>query len=356
MAWKERFGALFYFAHNRTSRCIDMGQDRTKGACTVDGFGTLTALMPEELRRVLERLPPWVRDDVQEIRLRAGQAVAVGIRGTERYVTAGGVTTAQAEAALCCQEPWLRQMIDNACEQSVYAHQEELKRGFLPAPRGCRIGIAGTAVVENGSIVGYRHITSLCMRVARDHRGCAAELASRLCADGVAGALICGEPSSGKTSLLRDLLREFSVRHLSVAVVDERGELTGGGVPTGCDSLRGAPKALGIEQAIRCLSPRVVVFDELGGAEEIRAVTQALYCGVPIVASVHCRHPRELLYREGLAQALHGAVFPYVVQLHGATKPGEIVAVRRVEEWLSEMAGDSVDFSDRQRMRSVQVS
>ena len=322
----------------------------------MDGFEALTALMPEELRRILGRLPSAVCDEVQEIRLRAGQAVALGIRGTERYVTAGGVATVEAEAAFCCESRWLRQVVDNACEQSVYAHQEELKHGFLPAPRGCRIGIAGTAVVENGSIVGYRHITSLCMRVARDHRGCAAELASRLCADGVAGALVCGEPSSGKTSLLRDLLCEFSSRRLSVAVVDERGELTGNGVPTGCDSLRGAPKACGIGQAIRCLSPRVVVFDELGGTEEIRAVTQALYCGVPVVASVHCRHPRELLYREGLAQALRGAVFPYVVQLRGAIRPGEIIAVRRVEEWLDEIVGNSVGLSDGQWVRSVQVS
>lgn len=318
----------------------------------MDGWTTLLALLPEELHRVLRRLPPSVSTQVQELRLRAGQAVALGIRGEERYVTAGGVVTVQADAALVCDEHWLRLVIDRVCEHSVYAHQEELKCGFLPAPDGCRIGIAGTAVLEHGEIVSYRHITSLCMRVAREHRGCAASLAARLCADGVAGALICGEPSSGKTSLLRDLLREFSARRLSVAVVDERGELTGSGVPFGCDGLRGSPKALGIEQAIRCLSPRVVVFDELGGVREVEAVRQALYSGVPVVASVHCRNPEELFRREGLAETLYSGAFPYLVQLRGPTAPGEIAVVRRVEEWLRETVGTVTDLFDGHRVRT----
>lgn len=322
----------------------------------MNGWDTLLSLLPDELVRVLRRLPPSAHTQVQELRLRAGQAVALGIRGEERYVTLGGAVTVQADAALWCEERWLRQVTDRVCEHSVYAHQEELKRGFLPAPGGCRIGIAGTAVVENGEIVSYRNITSLCMRVAREHHGCAAALAARLCSDGVSGALICGEPSSGKTSLLRDLLREFAARRLSVAVVDERGELTGGGVPFGCDSLRGAPKALGIEQAIRCLSPRVVVFDELGGVAELAAVRQALYSGVPVVASIHCRRPEELIYRDGLTETLRSGAFPYLVQLRGSAAPGEIVAVRRVEEWLYEIAGDPLGLSDGNRMRLARLS
>ncbi len=326
-----------------------------EGVSTVDGWRVVLSLLPDELRGLLRRLPPSVTERVQEVRLRTGQAVALGMRGEERYLTAGGALTVQAAAALRCEERWVRYVVERASEHSSYAHQEELKRGFLPAPDGCRIGIAGTAVVEHGDIVSYRNITSVCMRVARPHRGCATELAARLCADGVEGALICGEPSSGKTSLLRDLLREFSERRLAVTVVDERGELTGG-VSTGCDRLCGAPKAQGIEQAIRCLAPRVVVFDELGGADEVAAVRQALYSGVPVVASVHCRRPQELLHRAGLAEALYGGAFPYLVLLRGASEPGRIAAVRRVEDWLHEMDGRASCFFDRRRLWDAGVS
>ncbi len=307
-----------------------------------DGFDTLLTLLPEELRRGLSRLPTDVKAQVQELRLRAGQAVCVGIRGREHYVTADGAFTDYAGGALHCTTVWLRQTVDRACEQSVYAHQEELRHGFLPAPVGCRIGVAGTAVLEQGRIVSYRNVTSLCLRVAREHYGCAYELAERLCGDGIHGALIGGEPSSGKTSLLRDLLREFAGRRISAVAVDERGELTGG-TPINCDVLRGTPKAQGITQAIRCLAPRVIVFDELGNTEELQAVHGALTCGVPVVASVHCRRPQELLRREGMTEALRSGAFAYMVQLRGCACPGEIADVIRTEEWLSEAVWNTAD-------------
>lgn len=108
--------------------------------------------------------------------------------------------------------------------------------------------------------------------------GCADPLLNRLLQGGrIAGALICGEPSSGKTSLLRDMARQLSDgsrgRRYHVAVVDERGELGADrGLPE-CDVLLYCPKEKGIEQAVRCLAPDVVLFDELGTPEETRAVT-----------------------------------------------------------------------------------
>ena len=155
----------------------------------VDGLESMIHLLPTELRCVLGRLPFSITKDVQEVRLRAGQAVALGIRGEERYVTAGGVCTVSSEAAVRCEERWLRAVVDRVCEQSVYAHQEELRCGFLSAPNGCRVGVAGTAVVEHGRVISFRNITSVCVRVARQHRGCAAHLAERLFGDGVVAFL-----------------------------------------------------------------------------------------------------------------------------------------------------------------------
>ncbi len=304
-----------------------------------NGWHTVCSLLPEPLGRALNALPPGVRFQVQEIRLRAGQAVTVGIRGTEQVITPAGMVSTCAAEGLFCPEEWLRQVVDRVCDHSVYAHQEELRCGFFAAPGGCRIGIAGTAVTENGRVISYRNLTSLCIRVAREHRGCAAALAEQLCRGGVVhSALLCGEPSSGKTSLLRDLLRELTARRLSVTAVDERGELTGG-VAVGCDILRGTPKAVGVEQAVRCLAPRAVVFDELGGAEELHAVRQALHSGVAVITSVHAGTAAEVLRREGVRELLYSGAFAYVGILRGCCAPGELSRLIRVEEWLNEMDG-----------------
>lgn len=313
----------------------------------MDGYASLLSVFPESLQKVLQRVPSA---QVHEIRLRAGQAVAVSTRGVEWYVTDSGELTERVSDAVHCDVAWLRDIVDRVCQQSVYAHGEELRYGFLLAPNGCRIGVAGTAVTECGRVVGYRQITSLCFRIAREHRGCASDLARFLCQRGVAGALVCGEPSSGKTTLLRDLIREFTQRRLSVAVVDERGELTGNGILIGCDILRGAPKADGIVQAIRCLAPRVVVFDELGDAEETEAVRKAVTCGVPVIASVHGRCPEEIYRRDALRPALTSGVFDYLVQLRGCHAPGEIASVIRTEEW-NESGRNAVDLFGGNRLR-----
>ena len=168
-------------------------------------------------------------------------------------------------------------------------------------------------------------------------------LAQVLCGDSVHSALICGEPSCGKTSLLRDLLHEFSARQLSVSVVDERGELAWREL-SGCDILHGTPKREGVEHAVRCLAPQVIVFDELGTAEA-EAVRGAVNSGVPVVASAHCRQVKELLQRDGIAALLRGGAFMYTVRMCGRDKPGEIAEILQTEVWLRETTGDAADCS-----------
>lgn len=307
----------------------------------------LLSWLPSPLGRVLARIPTDSAKQIHEVRLYAGRAVAVGIGGGLRFVTENGALTV-SPTLWRCEDVWIREIVDRACRQSLYAYGEELRHGFLPAPAGCRIGVAGTAVTAEGVITGYRRITSLCIRIARDHSGCADALARIICHDGVQGLLLCGEPSSGKTTILRELIRECTARGQAMAVVDERGELTDGDVPCGCDVLRGAPKAMGILQAIRTLSPRAVVFDELGGDEEIASITQALVCGVPVIASIHSGSLEELRRRESLYTSLGS--FTFLAQLSGREQPGEIAAVVRTEDWY-ENGGNAVDLFSGDRLR-----
>ena len=92
---------------------------------------------------------------------------------------------------------------------------------------GHRAGICGTAVVNNGKIVNIRDITSINVRIAREHKGCADSLYNKIIAVS-GGVLICGAPCSGKTTVLRDLARLLSTKgKKNVALIDERGELAG---------------------------------------------------------------------------------------------------------------------------------
>ena len=319
----------------------------------MNGLEAALAVLPLSLRERLNSLPPKLRFAVQEIRLRAGQPVCLTAAGENGYLSStSSMVTKRTENTVMCPPEWIDHIFDTACECSVYAHQEELRCGYITTRSGCRIGVAGTAVLEAGRIVSYRSITSLCIRVAREHTGCAATIAERICENGrIHSALLCGEPSSGKTSLLKDLANQLADRHLPVAIVDERGELSRGGATAGCDVLLNVPKAAGIEQAVRSLSPRVLIFDELGNGNEIRAVMEGLYRGVPAITSVHCYLSEQLLHRAALRDALKNGAFEYLFFLQGHQRPGQIKRWIRTEEWLREMDGLGVAYTDGHRHR-----
>mgnify|MGYP007003684630 FL=1 len=58
----------------------------------------------------------------------------------------------------------------------MYNRQNEIVNGFVTMYGGHRAGICGTAVVNNGKIVNIRDITSINVRIAREHKGCADSL------------------------------------------------------------------------------------------------------------------------------------------------------------------------------------
>ncbi len=299
----------------------------------MNGFESAIKIFPESLRSILLKVPTKIKQCTQEIRLRVGQAVCLGYNGHEQYITPQGEVCVTDNNALICSDVWIQQTVDTLCGGSFYAHQEEWKNGFLTTSDGCRVGIAGTALTEQGKIVGYRDITALCVRVAREHQGCAQSLLPYLYDGKVHSLLLCGEPSGGKTSILRDAIRLLKNERLSVSVVDERGELSRN--VAGCDVLKFASKVGGLEQAIRCLAPQVVAFDELGGKEEWEAIKEGMLRGVPTVTSVHCANPQELLYRDG-AELLYHGIFEYIVVLKGRAKPGTIDKIYKTKEWLCE--------------------
>jgi stage III sporulation protein AA len=185
--------------------------------------------------------------------------------------------------------------------------------GYITAPGGHRIGLCGQAVVQGGQMSGIRQVRSLCIRVARDVPGVAEKIPC-----GTGSILIIGRPGSGKTTFLRDLIRQRSENCTgSVAVVDERGELFPGGTnfSTGnrTDILIGCSKGQGIDMLLRTMGPTTIAVDEITSERDCESLIRAGWCGVSLLATAHASSVDELRRRPLYRTLLEQEVFKRVV-------------------------------------------
>lgn len=300
---------------------------------------------------VLSLLPNEVKHQTQEIRLRVNRPVSLCCSRGIYFINENGTPSCRVAAGnLIAEKKDLEESFRYLCGYSVYSHQNEIRNGYLTLCGGHRVGIGGTAVYQQGEVGGMRDISSLNIRVARQIPGAADELVGSLKDRISEGLLIVGEPSSGKTTLLRDLARQISGGHCGrirkVTVVDERGELAGTsfGVPQNdlgpcCDVLDGFPKAEGILQAVRALSPEVILCDELGSEQEAQAVLQGLNAGVAMVASIHAGSIAELLKRKQALLLLETGAFGSVAFLEGCRRPGKLAGIYKAGDLLAQADG-----------------
>lgn len=299
----------------------------------------------------LLQVPAEIREQAFDIHLKAGQPLSVcGREGVFFLRGSGGVTRALTDDLLCVSQEEMQEIFVKICAHSVFSHEREIQNGYVLVQSQYRVGICGTAVTDQEGVKSFRDISAMVFRIPREVRGCG----DRLFLDSVdltRGVLLLGEPSSGKTTLLRDIARSLSTGKFSpprrVAVLDERGEIEGGFDLGPCaDVIRGCPKAKAFDVALRMLSPEFLVCDELS-ADDLDAVKQSVFAGVPLLASVHGR--KEDLQRRPLCKSLlETGAFGTVVSLAGRENPGEISCMEmRQAGDTHEGFGDIDDFAER---------
>lgn len=259
----------------------------------------LPKVLPEWMRKDVDNLG---RDNLQELRLRLGKPPELAMGS--KYVDLRRAVTAD-DLNFCV----------NAASRYSPWSADTVRYGYLTAAGGHRIGICGQAAVHQGSIQSIRTLSSLCIRVARDFSGIAANLSD--CAGSI---LIIGSPGCGKTTLLRDLIRQISnQRRGSIAVVDERGELfpVNAGFDTGkrTDVITGCRKREGIDMVLRCMGPATIAVDEITAEEDCEALLRVGRCGVDLLATTHACSRADLRSRPIYQKLWEQNLFQWIVIL-----------------------------------------
>lgn len=303
----------------------------------------LSCLCPK-IAEALARIPDSVKDKAQEIRLRTGCPLTICAQNETWFLKRNGSLSRlpAGESLFIAEREDLEESFRGICGYSVYSHQNEIKNGYITLRGGHRAGICGTAVCTEGEVSGIRDISSINLRIARQIDGAAASVFKALGGAPLGGVLLAGPPASGKTTILRDLAKNLSYGALGafykVAVIDERGELSGSyaGISRNnlglCDILNGYPKEEGILQAVRCLSPDYIVCDEAGSMKEICSIEEGVNAGVRLIASIHAGSEEELVRRKQVRRLLQTGAFQHIVLLGDRSSPGRIQRVYKEGE------------------------
>jgi len=277
---------------------------------------SILQLFPQEYRTLWRRVSEE-QDKIQEIRLRVRKPVIIYCGGREFFHSETGelISVAGNCSKHIVTERELERILQHICHYSPYAYEEELRRGFVTVAGGHRVGVVGQVVLEeDGSVRTIKNVSCLNIRVSHQIRGAADDVMCRLYRNQrLKSTLIVSPPGCGKTTMLRDMIRQVSDGNsygpgMTVGVVDERSELAGSylGIPQNdlgmrTDVLDGCPKREGMLMLLRSMSPDVLAIDEVGDQGEWDVLRRASACGCKLLATVHGENLADVEQRFGIS-------------------------------------------------------
>jgi len=314
------------------------------------GFNQVQPYLSERIRQALEKLA--LKAQAQEIRLRNGKPLSITSFGKELFITENGGISSSPSLGMSVNKQDIEFSFKAICEYSIHSFQRELSQGFITIPGGHRVGICGTSVTKDGKIDTIKYITGLNFRIARQVLGCADEIIKQAFNYKPTSTLIIGAPSSGKTTILRDLCRQLGNLH-KLSIIDERGEIaaTHQGVSQNdvgicTDVFDGYPKEDGIMTAIRVMSPEIIAIDEIGDISDCIAIEHSMNAGVIIIATAHAGSVDELYGRKHINALLQQNVFKRIITLGIGQNIGKITDITEVKKFVKDNRHTSPNHND----------
>lgn len=285
-------------------------------------------ILPEKLReRILAEKLDFER--LQEIRMRIGQPVTLRVGGREMRITRTPCRRITADE--------INETVQYAAGYSLYAYEQEMRQGYLTVEGGHRVGMAGQVILDGNRIRNIRYVSSVNIRIAHEIIGCADAVLPFLIQNGdVLNTLVIAPPGCGKTTLLRDVIRQISngsrlLEGRNVGVVDERSEIGGSymgviqnDLGSRTDLLDACPKAEGMLMLVRSMGPQVIAVDEIGSMEEVQSLKYAMCCGCRMIATVHGASWQEIRGKPMFQEFFTQGLFKRYLVLKNVKEPGRV--------------------------------
>lgn len=244
-------------------------------------------------------------------------------------------------------------ILQSLCNNSIYSYQSQICDGYITLKGGHRVGITGNVAMKDGKITNVNYVSSLNFRIAREIIGASDEIfkevITRINSQNnfknsnndtsnleINNTLIVSKPGCGKTTVLRDLVRNISNMGFTVSLIDERGEIASmyKGIPQNDIGLRtdvmdNVTKSLGMKIAVRTMAPQVIVADEIGTDGDLEAINYGICSGVKGIFTAHGSDISELRQNETLNKLYEEKLFKRIIFLENRGKMGKVYYLDR---------------------------
>lgn len=284
--------------------------------------------LPVEIGDQIKGLPSHLKKNLEEIRIRNGHNITLYAAGKEYEM--------ECKNGAKIDNYVINNIFNSLLNYSAYAYQEELANGYITIEGGHRVGVCGRTVMENGKVKTIKDISSVNIRRSREIIGVSDPCMGYLLKGKhqIYNTLIISPPKCGKTTLLRDMIRNFSGMGFQVGVCDERSELSGmyNGQPSydlggRTDILDGCPKEKGMIMLIRAMSPDLIATDEIGKREDCHAIEAAVCAGISLLTTIHGSSYEDVM-SSGIGELVGKGIFERLIFLSNIPAIGSISTIR----------------------------
>lgn len=319
----------------------------------LDNFNNIISYISPRIQMYLKKMSEPMIENIQEIRIRSDRPIVIVTSMGSSFLTMSGKTSyIYSSNCVISSENEIIDTVSKMCGYSMHSHYEDIINGYITLPNGARVGICGTAVYEKEHVKSIKNINSINIRIPRTVQGVSEPIFNEVYKGKLKNLLIVGPPSSGKTTMLRDLAFQLSSgrmgKYYKICVVDERKEIFPSQfdiktLGPNTDVLLGFPKGKGISMAVRTLSPDVIICDEIGTADEAAEVLNGVNSGTKFALSIHADSVEELKNKKVFRDFFELNVIDKILFLSDASSPCKVNKVINAEEVFNE---NNISYND----------